>query len=115
MIHPPDALNRIGTRVTSSKGPVLTVAPLKDLPSRYATMPFAVMVIAMDSGHGVTGRANGWPVGNASPVQPASPPGASAGCEVASITVWSAGAETWMRRGLAFSATGMLRVSTPLW
>jgi hypothetical protein len=108
-------LNRIGTRVTSSKGPVLTVGPLKDPPGRYATMPFAVMAIAMDSGIGVRGRANGWPARNAASVQPASPVRVSAGCEVASITVWSAGAETWMRRGLAFSATGMLRVSTPLW
>jgi len=92
------------------------VAPLKDLPGRRAAMPFAVMAIAMDSGHGLTkSRANGWSAGNAAPVQPVSPPGASAGCEVASMTVWLAGAETWMRRGLAFSATGMLRVSTPLW
>ncbi len=47
--------------------------------------------------------------------QPASPPVTSVCCGDASITVWSAGAETWMRRGLALSATGMLTVSTPLW
>jgi hypothetical protein len=47
--------------------------------------------------------------------QLASPPATSDCTGEASITVWSAGAETRIRRGLAFSATGMLTVSTPLW